>query len=128
MYQNVRRHEIIFTVAAVALDETKSLLNLKKGDRLLAIHAEKQILAAAATDTTITVGDATDTDGLITAIDTESGAVGDLVNGTGAYMIAGGKLYTADTVMTATYDNGTTPGAVAPRIKITALIAHATGM
>jgi len=116
MYKNIRHHELIFEPAAVGANETKALLQVKKGDRVLFCHAEKQVLAAAATDTTVTLGDTGDPDGLITAIDTETGAVGDLLNGAGAYMIGGGKLFIANGTIDAVYA-GTTYGATKPRIK-----------
>lgn len=125
-FQNIRRIEGIYEPAAVGSTETVALFQVKRGDRVLALHVERQILAAASTTSTIEIGDGTDVDGFVAAIDTESGAVGGLVEGAGAFMAnSGGKLYTADDTVDAVYTIGATPGAVKPRIKYTALVAQA---
>lgn len=125
MQQNIEILQKTFQPAAVATDETKALFPIKKGERVLWASAQKLTLAAAATDTTITLGDGDDPDGFIAAIDTEDGAVGDLINGAGAYLAtSGGKLYTADDTIDAVYDNGTTVGAVNPKVRFTVCVVR----
>lgn len=129
-YQNIRRHDIIFQPAAVGSAETKDIINCKKGDRVLAVHIEKQILAAGSTTSTISVGILGTLAGFLAATDTETGAVGDLVDGGGASLLtnAGGYLFTADGTVKVDYVIGATPGATNPRVRVIVLIAHASGM
>lgn len=125
MYQNIRKHEVIYQPAAVGSAETVTIKSLKKGDRLLAVHMIKQVLAAGSTTSTISAGITGTLAGFIAATDTETGAAGDLVNGTGALLIPGGYLATADIDLKADYIIGATPGATNPRVKFVFLIMEA---
>lgn len=128
-YQNIRRHDIIFQPAAVGSAETRDIINCKKGDRVISVHMEKQILAAGSTTSTISAGVLGTLAGFVAATDTETGAVGDLVDGGGALLAnSGGYLFTADGTVKADYVIGATPGATNPRVRIIVLIAHASGM
>jgi hypothetical protein len=104
-----------FQPAAVGSNETKALFTVKKGQRVIAASYRCEIAAAASTDTTMTLGDGTDTDGFIAAIDLEAASAGGLGNGAGALLATdGGKLYTADDTVDVVY-SGTTYGATNPK-------------
>ena len=84
---------------------------------LFGFSGRRLVLAAAGTDSTMTLGDGSDRDGFITSteFDLEAGAIGNIVDGKGAYLaFSGGKLYTADDKIDADYIASGTPGAVTP--------------
>ena len=115
MSVTVRRR--VFTPVDRTVTETKALFSVQRGHRVLWASVEKNTLAAASTTSTMTLGDGADVDGYVAAeLDLETGAVGDLVAGDGAYLDAsGGKLYTVADTVDVVYTAGT-PGAVTPRV------------
>lgn len=117
MFRKIEYLEAVFQPAAVGAGETKALFKVHAGDRVVWASARALIAAAAATDTTVTLGDGTSTDGFIAAIDLEATAAGTRVNGAGAlFNQSGGKLYTADDTIDAVYA-GTTYGATNPKLR-----------
>lgn len=117
MFKRVEYVEREFQPAAVGTGETKALFTIKAGYRVVWASGRAQIAAAASTDTTFTLGDGTDPDGLITAVDLEATAAGTLVDGEGAFLSnSGGKLYTVDDTVDVVYA-GTTFGATNPKMK-----------
>lgn len=123
-YARIRLASAYYQPAAVGSTETKALLQVKKGERVLWVHLERLVLAAGSTTSTIEIGDGTDTDGFVAAIDTEAGAAGDMVAGAGALLAnSGGKLYTVDDTIDAVYTIGATPGATNPSVRVVAAIA-----
>lgn len=124
-YTNIRTIRKRFVPAAVGTGETTALFSVAAGERVLWCSVRKEVLAATTTDSTITIGDGDDADGYVAAIDTEAGAVGDLIDGGGAYLAeSGGKLYTAEDTVDAVYAEGTTPGATAPQVNVLVAIAR----
>jgi hypothetical protein len=117
MFKRVEIREMDFQPAAVGANETKALFAVNAGERVIWASARVQIAAAAATDTTVTLGDGASAAGYIAAIDLEATAAGTLVGGAGALLASsGGKLYTADDTVDVVYA-GTTYGATNPKIK-----------
>jgi hypothetical protein len=115
MFREVEIREMTFQPTAVGSDQTKALFNIKKGERVLAASARASIAAASSTDTSMILGDGTDTNGYIEAIDLETTAAGTLVNGAGTLLaFSGGKLYTADDTVDVIYA-GSTYGATNPK-------------
>lgn len=122
--QNIRLMTKSFQPAAVGANETKALFQIEKGERVLWASAMPLVAAAAATDTTMTLGDGADPDGLVTAIDLEAMTPGTPQDGEGAYLASsGGKLYTADDTVDVVYA-GTTYGATNPKVSFTVAIAR----
>ena len=111
-------------VALAANAENFFLYKAMPGERIIACDVQKTTLAAASTNSDFTVGDATDPDGFATAVDTEAGTAADWVNNSGAYLTdSGGKLYTAETTIYATYTPNSTPGATAPEVLVRLWVA-----
>jgi hypothetical protein len=111
--------------AAVGTAETVQVFSVKKGRRVVWASAMPLTAAAGTTNTTIELGDAGDTDGFITAIDTETMVPGTPVDQPGAYLAnSGGKLYTTDTAINAKYVNGGTPGATNPKVRFTIAVVR----
>jgi hypothetical protein len=118
MFANIIVQYKKFQPAAVGSNETKALFSVKKGERVLWATALPEIKAAASTDTSMTLGDGDDADGLITAIDLETMTAGTPISHTnaGAYLAySGGKIYTADDTIDVVYA-GTTYGATNPSV------------
>jgi hypothetical protein len=110
----------VYSPAAVGAGETVQLFEVPRGYRVKSASGAKLILAAAGTNSTMTLGDGADVDGYVTTadLDLETGAVGDLFDGTGAYFnSAGGKLYTTKDTVDVVYTPNGTPGAVLPRVE-----------
>lgn len=127
-FQNIRRYEGTFQPAAVNADETKAILNVKKGDRVIAVQCQKLILAASSTNSSFDIGDGDDPNGYVASLDPEAGSVGDLVDGAGALFGSNlGKLYTADDTVDIVYTDNTTPGATNPKIRWIIFVLHAGG-
>jgi hypothetical protein len=122
VYANITYRTKVWSPAAVGSTETAAIIPVKKGERVLWASAVVLTAAAASTDTTVELGDGTDTDGFIAAIDLEANAAGTYVNGAGALLASsGGKLYTADDTIDAKYA-GTTFGATTPKLRFTVAI------
>ena len=108
-----------FSPADRTVNETTALFDVPRGARVVWASAEKNVLAAAGTSSTMTLGDGADPDGYIATaeLDLETGAAGDLVDGAGAYLDAsGGKLYTSRDTVDVVYTASGTPGATVPRV------------
>lgn len=118
MFRKIEVREADFQPAAVGSDETKAVFNIRAGERVVFASVKPLIAAAASTQSTISLGDGSGVAGFITAYDTESAAVGTLIDGgTATYFASsGGKLYLAADTIDATYDQ-TTPGATNPKCK-----------
>ena len=115
---------VTHTVVDSTVAEVLNIYTATKGERIIAADAQKLTLADASTDSTFILGDATDDDGFITAIDTESGSANDWVDQQGAYLAtSGGKLYNTPTVIISTYAPGTTPGTIEPSVKYRVWVA-----
>lgn len=115
-------HKLVrdFQVTAVATGEIWPVMQVKKGDRILSTSLMALKAAASTTDTFFVLGDGSTINGFQTAFDTEANAAGKIVSVDGAYMLtAGGKLYDADDTIDLEYDESTTEGAVAPKIRVT---------
>ncbi len=124
-YQNYRKYEIIYQPGAVGVAETKDIISLKRGDRVKSVMIEKQVPAAGATTSTISVGILGNLTGFLGATDTE-GTAGDLVDAAGGLLAnSGGYLFTADGTIKADYVIGATPGATNPRVRIVVIVGHA---
>jgi hypothetical protein len=118
---------VIFQPAAVGTTETTQLFAVKKGERVIHASFEWLISAAGSTDSTMELGDGSDTDGFVAATDTEQTA-GDLTNGAGAYFAtSGGKLYNVDDTVDIKYTNNGTPGATNPKVRVRITIAREMG-
>lgn len=118
---------VVFEPAAVGSNETTALVTLDKGERVVWCSVQKLVLADGTTGSTATVGDGSDVDGYVTTtnLDLETGAVGDVVNGSGAYLAtSGGKLYTAADTVDVVYTASGTPGTTVPRIAVLLRIAR----
>jgi hypothetical protein len=122
--QTIRTVSRIFQPALVGTAETKELLRVAAGERVLWVSVMPMIAAAAASNTTIEVGDGSDTDGFVAAIDTETMVAGTLIGGAGALLAAsGGKLYTATDTVDAKYVV-TTAGATNPKVVVTIAVVR----
>lgn len=132
---DIRLIQFTFQPDAVGSRERKTLYPVRAGDRVLWASARKLTLAAAASDSSMKLGDGDDEDGYITAdtehvpsgesdpsaevgdLDLESGIANDLVNGSGAYLqTMGGHLYLRDDAITVYYDPGLAAGATNPKV------------
>ena len=127
-YSNIRPRSRPFQPAAVGSTEPKSLLQVVKGDRVIAAALRRMIAAAGATTSTFELrasaaaGGAAG--GLIAATDTE-GAVGSVVSGAGADLAnSGGFLCTGDGTIDLTYTIGATPGAINPACEVGVMIVR----
>lgn len=108
-----------FSPTAAGVAQTTALFTVHKGERVVWASARKDTLAAGSTTSTLSLGDGADVDGYIAVTDTETGSVGTLVPGEGAYLAtSGGKLYLADDTIDIDYIPGATPGVVAPKWSI----------
>ena len=108
-----------WTPATIGSNETTALLSVSAGERIVCASYRIHQLAEGATGSTVEVGDGADTDGYVATTDTESGAVGDLVNGAGAYLAtSGGKLYNAADTIDLKYVASGTPGTVKPIVEV----------
>lgn len=119
MFVPIRRYRVLYQPAAVGSAETKAIMTVKAGWRVIHVSVRPVTPAAAGTNTTIEIGDGTDTDGYVAAIDTETMVGTTLIDGQGALFAQGAKLYVADDTIDAKYVNGGTPGAVNPAILVT---------
>lgn len=123
MFRRIEYREADFQPAAVGSDETKALFQIRAGERVVSASARVLIAAASSTDTTMILGDGTDTNGYIEAIDLEANAAGTLIDGAkggsatfGVLTSQGGKLYTTADTVDVVYA-GTTYGATNPKVK-----------
>ena len=118
MAQEIVRRKV-YQPAAVGVGETVALFEVPKGYRVKSASGVKLVLAAAGTDSTMELGDGSDTNGYVTTtnLDLETGSVGDLFDGTGAYFADAGKLYTVKDTIDVVYTPNATPGAVLPRVE-----------
>jgi hypothetical protein len=122
-----RRSERYFSPAAVGSNETTPLFPVNKGERVVWASHNPFVNAAAATASTMTLGDGSDVDGFIstTDLDLETSVVGTPIGGTGAYLAnSGGKLYGADDTVDVVYTASGTPGAVVPRVLFVIIVAR----
>jgi hypothetical protein len=104
-----------YAPAAVGTAEVVPIFTVQPGHRVISASARKKVLAGGTTNTTVSLGDGTALAGFIAAIDTETGAVNDLIDGQGTMLAnAGGKLYLVADTIDAQYINGGTPGAINP--------------
>ena len=106
-----------FSPADRTANETTALFDVPKGSRVVWASCRKLRLAEAGSTSTMTLGDGADPDGFIASaqLDPETGTIGDLVDGQGAYFVtSGGKLYLVDDKVDVDYVASGTPGAVAP--------------
>lgn len=112
---SVIHHIVDFQPAAVGTAETKAVLSVPKGATILSAHAEKLVLAAATTTSTISVGDGGSVARFVAATDTETGSAGDVVQPTTANLP---YVYPADDTIDVDYIIGATPGATNPKWRI----------
>lgn len=122
-YANIRTITREFQPTAVGSNETTAVFSVQAGERIVWASCLPITAAAAATTSTITLGDGSDVDGYITTTDydPEAAALGVPIPGTGAYLAnSGGKLYTVDDTIDAVY---TANGATGARPKVRFLIA-----
>lgn len=113
-YQNREVRRGSWTPVAVGSAETKTLMTLKKGWRVVSGSVRCRVPAAGATTSTVSLGVTGTVTGILAATDTEQ-AVGALVNGQGALLNqANGYLATADISVVLDYVIGATPGATVP--------------
>jgi hypothetical protein len=104
-----------YAPAAVGTAEVVPIFSVQPGHRVVSTAARKKVLAGAGTTSTVSLGDGTALAGFIAAIDTETGAVNDLIDGQGTMLAnSGGRLYLVADTIDAQYIIGATPGAVNP--------------
>jgi hypothetical protein len=118
--RHIRTQYREFQPAAVGSNETKELFAVKAGMRVLAVAIMPLTAAAGSTTSTITVGDGGSVNGFVIATtnyDPEASTVGTLVDGTGTYLGAFGKLYTVDDTIDVVYTSGTA-GATNPKVGV----------
>jgi hypothetical protein len=107
----------IYQPAAVGSGETAALLTVQPGERVTRVSARMRVAAAAATTSTISIGDGTSVQGYVANIDTETTVAGTLIDGQGALLNQGSKMYTVADTVDATYTTGATPGATNPALE-----------
>jgi hypothetical protein len=117
MFRRIDYRYAPFQPAAVGAGETKELIAVKKGERVLWASYKVDIPAAASTDSTMILGDGTDTNGYIEAIDLETATAGQVSTGTVGTLLpaSGGKLYAADDTIDVIYA-GSSFGATNPKV------------
>jgi len=115
--QTIVRRSGIWEPAVTATAETKQILAVQAGWRVVHASFRHDTAAAATTDSTAELGDGDDTDGYIAAADLELRTAGTYSNGAGAYLAtAGGKLYSVADTLDIKYTVPTAAGAVRPKI------------
>lgn len=123
-YANLQVLSKTYAPAAVGAGETAPLFAVKKGTRVWAAGMQCLTPAAAATDSTLALGDGTATAGFVAATDLEATAAGTIVPGAGTlFNQSGGKLYAVDDTVDALYA-GTTFGAVLPRYRVWIVVSR----
>lgn len=119
MFRRIDVRQFDYQPAAVGTTETVACFNVKAGDRVLWSSAEMVINSATSTNSTVSLGDGDGATGyvLTTDIDLETSTIGQAINGGGTFTAsAGGKLYTADDTVDATYTHATN-GATNPKVR-----------
>ena len=116
-----------FTPTDRTVNETTALFDVPRGARVVWASAEKNVLAAAGTGSTMTLGDGVDPDGYVTSteLDLGTGTRDDLIDGGGAYFdSSGGKLYSTPDTVDVVYTASGTPGATTPRVTFAIALAR----
>lgn len=113
MHRNIRVHSTVAPVAVVGTNQVFSIAQVKAGDRLKAGAIRRMIPADAASLSTWQLALHTANTVLGSTVDTE-GAVGSLADcGTVATLVS------ADDVVELRYTASGTPGATAPKVRVT---------
>jgi hypothetical protein len=123
--QYLEFHKVVFEVTTLASTAVNPLINVYLGDTVLWAWARKMTLSASSTDGTIALGDGGDVDRFVNEIDTETGSVGDIIQGVIPSTSGMPYTYTADDTIDAGYTNGGTPGSIKPVIEFNVLILRA---
>jgi hypothetical protein len=122
-YANLQVLSKIYSPAVVGAGETAAVFAVKKGTRVWAAGMQC-LVASAAGDSTLAVGDGTATAGFIAAAPLVSTAAGTIVPGLGTlFNQSGGKLYTVDDTVDALYA-GTTFGTTLPRYRVWIVVSR----
>lgn len=116
----------LWSPASATTDETAALFNIKKGERVLWASAMPLVSATAGQVGTVSLGDGTSVAGYIAAFTVTQAAspVNTPISGAGALLNpSGGKLYTVDDTVDATFDY-TSGGAITPVVRFTIAVVR----
>lgn len=122
----IRIKQTTYTVPNVAAnDSARKIITLKKGDRILYGSVTPLVNSDnVANDSTISVGDSSGAAALMAATKMDATTSPSDTAIDMAALAAHGKPYSADDNVTVTYTKNTTPGSVAPIVRVTIAVVR----